>query len=148
MKFLIHCVEDLHQPLHSIENDHDRGGNDVHVATENGRPTSLHGIWDTTIIQAQGKDEETYAAELIADLKAHPLPASEEDVNVVRWVEQAHAAAVQAVYRYPGFTAGETPSSPVMLDAAYRANALTVISHQLELAGIHLAAILNATLGK
>jgi len=146
LKFLIHGVEDLHQPLHSIENDHDRGGNDVHVATDSGRLTNLHAIWDGTIIQAQGQDEETYASALIADLEAHPVPASEQAVNVVQWVEQAHAAAVEAVYRYPGFAAGQTPSSPVVLDAAHRARALKVINRQLQLAGVHLAAILNATL--
>jgi len=42
LKYLVHFVGDVHQPLHA-SNDHDRGGNDVEV-TFMGVPTNLHAV--------------------------------------------------------------------------------------------------------
>src|SRR5580692_10642005 len=44
LKFLIHFVGDLHQPLHCADN-HDRGGNEVKVILGR-RSTNLHAVWD------------------------------------------------------------------------------------------------------
>jgi hypothetical protein len=58
LRFIIHFVGDLHQPLHAITNG-DRGGNCVAVALpgepvrklENHNVTpNLHGVWDTDLI--------------------------------------------------------------------------------------------------
>ena len=59
LKFLIHFVGDLHQPLHAIDN-HDRGGNDVSVNAlrgEEGRATNLHAAWDTGLINLSTETE-------------------------------------------------------------------------------------------
>ena len=60
LRFLIHFVGDIHQPLHAITNN-DQGGNCVPVAyfddlpqlrnpqTESYAP-NLHGVWDTNIL--------------------------------------------------------------------------------------------------
>ena len=68
LKFLIHFVGDLHQPLHAIDN-HDKGGNDVHVTIGGRRTTNLHSVWDSVIINSRGRGEEAYANFLIEDLK-------------------------------------------------------------------------------
>ena len=48
LKFLVHFVGDVHQPLHTADrNDH--GGNDVQV-TFFGQPMKLHAVWDTGLI--------------------------------------------------------------------------------------------------
>ena len=44
LRFLIHLVGDLHQPLHAADNG-DRGGNQVHVLSRR-RNTNLHAVWD------------------------------------------------------------------------------------------------------
>jgi nuclease S1 len=46
----MHFVGDLHQPLHAVERDHDKGGNDVEV-TFFGQKTSLHSPWNVGLIQ-------------------------------------------------------------------------------------------------
>ena len=51
VKFLVHLVGDLHQPLH-VGNGTDRGGNDVNVKWF-GKSTKLHAIWDTELIDHQ-----------------------------------------------------------------------------------------------
>lgn len=48
MKFVIHFVGDIHQPLH--DEAIDVGGNDIDV-TYDGESTNLHHIWDTEIVE-------------------------------------------------------------------------------------------------
>ena len=49
LKFLVHLVGDLHQPLH-VGNGEDRGGNDKKLKWF-GEETNLHSIWDSQIDQ-------------------------------------------------------------------------------------------------
>lgn len=48
LKFLIHFIGDVHQPLH-VENI-ERGGNGINVIFD-GANTNLHSVWDSSIIQ-------------------------------------------------------------------------------------------------
>ncbi|GFF25187.1 hypothetical protein IFM46972_01317 [Aspergillus udagawae] len=49
LKFLIHFLGDIHQPLHAEALE--RGGNEIHVCFDKhcGKKENLHGIWDTEI---------------------------------------------------------------------------------------------------
>jgi len=146
LKFLVHFVGDVHQPLHTIDH-HDRGGNDVRLAAlrgDEGRATNLHAAWDTGLINLSAETEAARADRLLGVLKARP---SEAQLNVVSWAEQGHDLAVRVVYRYPGFSPAGPPADPVVLDEAYRARAADTIDAQLALAGSRLAALLNAVLG-
>ncbi|MDQ4122364.1 MAG: S1/P1 nuclease [Acidobacteriota bacterium] len=51
LKFLIHLVGDLHQPLHVGGKD-DSGGNDVKLQWFN-QPSNLHRVWDSDMIDAK-----------------------------------------------------------------------------------------------
>lgn len=42
LKFIVHLVADVHQPLHCAD-DGDRGGNDIRVSLS-GRRTNLHAV--------------------------------------------------------------------------------------------------------
>jgi S1/P1 Nuclease len=44
LKFVLHLVGDLHQPLHAAD-DHDAGGNRKRVVAEGFRPGNLHHFW-------------------------------------------------------------------------------------------------------
>lgn len=52
LRFIIHIVGDLHQPLH-VGRPGDRGGNAVRVKWF-GRDTNLHTVWDTDIVDGIG----------------------------------------------------------------------------------------------
>lgn len=69
MKFVIHFIGDLHQPLH--DEALDVGGNDINV-TYYGEHTNLHHIWDTEIVEqlADGADAEHFARNLTASIQA------------------------------------------------------------------------------
>ena len=62
LKFVIHFVADLHQPLH-CKDDGDKGGNARHVIFD-GHPDNLHWVWDTGLLQHITRDPEALAAEL------------------------------------------------------------------------------------
>lgn len=51
LRFIVHIIGDLHQPLH-VGNGTDRGGNDRKV-TFGREETNLHAVWDTTLIERE-----------------------------------------------------------------------------------------------
>src|SRR5690606_16096423 len=60
LRFLVHFIVDVHQPLH-VGRESDRGGNEIDVVYR-GRTTNLHRFWDTDVIRLDGLDEDEYAA--------------------------------------------------------------------------------------
>lgn len=59
LKFIVHLIGDLHQPLH-VGNGLDRGGNDVRLKWFN-ESTNLHSIWDSKLIDFQKLSYSEYA---------------------------------------------------------------------------------------
>ncbi len=134
LRFVVHLVADLHQPLHCAD-DHDHGGNDVAV-TLLGEPTNLHAVWDSGLLAAAGHGERATARRVTAWLAAHagePLGAG----TTVDWALEAHRAAVAHAYAIP---------RSHRLGRAYVAANLPVVDRQLALAAARLAAVLNADL--
>jgi hypothetical protein len=62
LRFLIHCVEDMHQPCH-VGDNHDRGGNDTQVRFFE-RGTNLHSLWGTDMFERFSKSEDEWLKEL------------------------------------------------------------------------------------
>ena len=69
LRFIIHIVGDLHQPLHN-GSPGDRGGNEVKVKWF-GRDTNLHAVWDSVLID----DMDLSFTELTDRLNRHTSPA-------------------------------------------------------------------------
>jgi hypothetical protein len=133
LKFVVHLVGDLHQPLHASDND-DRGGNEIHIRFR-GRRTNLHAVWDTAILlPAVNGDERSYALHL--DRQIMPTEAATWQTGTPeQWANESHDIAVKLIYcklAHSGTLSGD-----------YGRVALPVIDQQLEKAGIRLAAILN-----
>lgn len=146
LKYLIHFVGDVHQPLHAIDN-HDRGGNDVRIAAlrgDEGRATNLHACWDTGLINLSDETEAARADRLRASLRAQPADVK---LDVISWAEHSHDLAETVAYRYPGFSRSGPPADLVTLDQPYRDAAMKTIDQQLAIAGARLAAMLNDILG-
>jgi hypothetical protein len=62
LRFLIHCVEDMHMPMHVGEN-HDKGGNQTQVRFFD-KGTNMHSLWDTGMITRVSGREDFWLAEL------------------------------------------------------------------------------------
>lgn len=60
LRFIIHIVGDVHQPLHA-GNGTDSGGNDVKVRWF-GQETNLHSVWDSRMIEGQDLSYTEYTA--------------------------------------------------------------------------------------
>ena len=77
LKFLVHLIGDIHQPLH-VGNGKDRGGNSVKVKWFN-EPTNLHAVWDTKIIQGQNLSYTEYANFLLTGAEISLLKKWKKD---------------------------------------------------------------------
>lgn len=62
VKFIVHLVGDIHQPLH-VGRAEDRGGNNIDVIFFD-RPMNLHALWDTGMIEHQHLGVKEYAVKL------------------------------------------------------------------------------------
>ncbi len=146
LRFVIHFVGDLHQPLHAID-DHDEGGNDVHVNLADQRPRaaghelSLHAAWDSTLLSEQSRGEAAYLRFLLNDIAARrPDPGR---VDFAGWADESHGVAMDVAYAYPGFSPSGPTNSVIQLSRAYQRRSLAAIDHQIELAGLRLAVVLD-----
>jgi hypothetical protein len=144
LKFLLHFVGDLHQPLHSADN-HDQGGNLVKVTVDGFTHNSkdvLHHYWDTPFVDAIGSPPTTLATKLLM----HIAPAQAESWSAGTpddWAMEAFAIARQDAYGNPPLS----KTKPQHLRTAYVTKAEKDIALQLSKAGVRLASILNKALG-
>ena len=138
LRFLIHFVGDIHQPLHCADN-HDRGGNDVLVQV-GGQATNLHAVWDRNVVEALGRNPDAVASRLEARLTPREV-ANWQRGSAAAWATEGFRIAKQAIY--PRVGNGGRTDVPVLLGADYAWKMSPLAATQLEKAGVRLAAILN-----
>jgi hypothetical protein len=152
LKWVVHLVGDLHQPLHAADND-DRGGNSVQVALAGVRTRgreSLHRAWDndfvTLALHARNRQRPPTDIDALAG-EARTLVGEAGQGNPDNWVSESNNLARNVAYRYPGFVCGGPPLGIVVLDAGYVQEAAALVRERLLLAGARLANLLNQSLG-
>ena len=134
LKYVVHLVGDVHQPLHAGYAD-DKGGNRYQVQFS-GRGTNLHSMWDSGLIKALNESPVVLAARLSKERvktstgrttnKFDPVQAAEESCRIVG---------------KEGFYPGRT------VNRDYVAKYQTILEEQLVIAGTRLASVLNQVLG-
>jgi hypothetical protein len=134
LRFLIHFVADVHQPLHAADR-HDKGGNDVKVRWH-GKRLSLHQIWDQDVVTALGNDSGRIAAE--SDSYFSPQQKRQMGGGTAAdWANEGFALAGREIYaRLPD-------QGRVRLPDDYARRESGVARLQLVKAGLRLAALLN-----
>ena len=144
LRFLIHFAGDIHQPLHTIDND-DRGGNDIRVRLGRGRnPASLHQVWDTRIVTAlPGHDAGLLAGQVAA---AFPAGARQSWRNgaPADWANESFRLAQREIYA--GLEKARPGGPPLLLPRDYAERKEAVIRAQLARAGARLGWQLNTAL--
>jgi len=146
LRFIVHLVGDLHQPLH-VGKCCDKGGNDVKVAWF-GKPTNLHAAWDSAIVD----DEQLSFTELAAKLERHI--SSEDvvnwwDINPRDWISESAQYREQIYANIPPpakpkdrkLKKGERPLPDLSYGYVYKFT--PVMELRLSQAGVRLAAYLN-----
>lgn len=125
LKYLVHFVADVHQPLHAGYAD-DKGGNMYQVRAF-GRGTNLHALWDTGLIGEVGLGSDTWIKKSLRN----PVPAVALNLSSVNAAQES----CQIVAR-----TGFYPERKLVdyIDAY-----APVLETRLQLAGSRLAGILN-----
>ena len=132
LRFIIHIIGDLHQPLH-VGNGTDRGGNDVKVSWF-GEPSNLHSVWDSGMIDRQGLSFTEYTERLEQRLTAEQTIAW-WDARPQAWMAES---ATLRDGLYPA--AGE---QPVSLGYTYQYQHLPAVEARLLQSGVRIAAYLD-----
>ena len=131
LKYLIHMVGDLHQPLHTGREE-DWGGNKIQVNFKGRKGaenwTNLHDLWDAGIIDDYKMSYTEYATKLM-DIKKLDFPQG----NALEWSKESHSF-VPKIYE-------TTAGSYLSYDYVYEV--LPIIDQRLFQAGIRLSTILN-----
>ena len=145
LKYLLHFVGDVHQPLHASDHE-DRGGNCVRIALGGLRTSNLHSFWDTGVLEPLGADPQAAAATLSARITPAQARAWSTG-DAASWARESYGVARTVAYTL-GTPAGcGQDAAPVPLPPGYAERALAAAEVQLERAGVRLAVLLNRQLG-
>jgi hypothetical protein len=137
--FLIHFIEDVHQPLHVGDNN-DRGGNDTQVQFL-GEGTNLHKLWDSDLIRRVGGNDQAWMARLEREITPETVKEWSKG-SVDDWAEESFQAA-KVAYRSLDDAPKLIPRG-YKLDDAYLKRAEPILKQQMARAAVRLANELNA----
>jgi hypothetical protein len=141
LRFLIHFVGDLHQPLHAADNG-DRGGNQVHVLLRR-RRTNIHAVWDVDVVRALGRSPEEISVRL--EYEMTPQQQREWSLGTPEgWIMESHRLARMEIYSR--ITGQGGTDGQIVLPTDYARQEAPFAAQQLEKASVRLAAVLNAVL--
>ncbi len=170
LRYVIHFVGDLHQPLHTITNS-DEGGNCVPLKYLRRSPhehfhsfwPNLHSIWDTAIPErdAEGADAAEYADILDAQFAGDIEGWQKAGIHIDDWVWEGYDLAESVAYgdltpkiAIERNVAVHSCSDDnnigermlqlhVVADEAYQEKAAAAAEKRIEEGGVRLAMILN-----
>jgi len=129
LRFIVHIVGDLHQPLH-VGNGTDRGGNDVKVTWFRDE-TNLHSVWDSKMIDHMQYSYTEYAQQIQLSLTPEQKNAMLNS-SIIAFINESRSFHSQ-VY--------DIGDGKLYYEYVYKNQAL--MEDRLLKAGYHLAAILN-----
>lgn len=130
LKFLVHLVGDLHQPMHTGRSE-DSGGNGIKVKLMR-KESNLHGLWDSGLIDYAGM---TYneLAKSCDNVSAQESKQWQKD-DVVKWTYESYELSKQLYEE-----AAQNPE----FDYSYYPKHADIVKKRIAQAGLRLAGILN-----
>jgi hypothetical protein len=128
VKFLVHLVGDIHQPLH-VGRREDQGGNTIQVQWF-GAPSNLHKVWDEQLIEAEKLSFSEFAG-FLAPPTAAEIATWQQSI-VLDWVREAMSLRPQV------YDIGDG-----QLSYAYIFKQMPTVKERLLRAGVRLAGLLN-----
>jgi hypothetical protein len=162
LRYVIHLVADLHQPLHVADNN-DRGGNCVPLLFgANPETTNLHSLWDFGILEsfllARRLTQDDFAGQLDSRYRDNFREWGIKNLDLDRWVWEVHEVAGRITYGElrprvplePSNTAGDCAAESakvralnIVIGKTYTQTAMESIEPLLARAGYRLAGLLN-----
>jgi nuclease S1 len=144
LKFLVHLIGDLHQPLHALGVE--RGGNGIRVSVfgsstcsyDSGDtyPCNLHGVWDTSLIAHRRLSDRQYLAEL------------ERRITDRRWSTNDSGSPAEWAMESLALANGALLPAGGSVDEAYFRAHIGVVEDRLAIGGLRLAAWVNRSLAE
>ena len=134
VRFLVHLVGDLHQPLH-VGTGEDRGGNDFTVVWF-GEASNLHRVWDSGMI-----DQKQLSFTELARFAMAPAT----DAQIADWQADAPEAWAQESMALREQVYDVHQDREMGYDYSYRN--FDTVQRRLLQAGVRLAAVFNAIYG-
>jgi len=158
LKFVVHFVGDIHQPLH-VGWTTDRGGNTIHVELKFGHFTNtenLHAVWDEYMIYNEmdanfSGNHTLWAENSIIEIKTGTFqgevvkswldcPSGEAYPCSTSWAEESIGFACKNAYRYKN---GNLIKSGDTLYEDYYEKNINIVENRIARAGYRLAQTLN-----
>ena len=139
LKWVLHFVGDLHQPLHAGRPG-DRGGNSVAVDffgdRGNGeRRNNLHSVWDSQMLRRASLRWPEGSDHLVTQIQQDEAQ-SWETMNVTEWANESYRIDEEFVY-------GKLDAAGRIRNAYYRP-ALGIAETQIMKGGVRLAHLINS----
>ncbi len=130
LKFLVHLIGDLHQPLH-VGRKEDKGGNDIKILWHY-KKSNLHRVWDSDMIEFYNMSY----TELSGNTKnlSNAQIESIAKGSVLDWTYESQALA-KKIYK--------SAKQDEKLSYRYSYDHFDLVRSQLQKSGIRLAKILN-----
>lgn len=134
LKFLVHLVGDLHQPMH-VGRAEDKGGNDIKVKWFY-KSSNLHRVWDSDMIESWNMS--------YTELAVNAKKISNQQVSTIKqgdlmdWAYESQELS-KKVYK--------SVKSEDKLGYNYSYENFSTVRSQLQKAGIRLAKVLNEIYG-
>lgn len=132
LKYIVHFVGDLHQPMH-VSREEDKGGNTIQLNYD-GNGTNLHALWDSKLIDHPG-----LTVEQMAEQYDHATPAQIKQWQsdpLIQWLWESYQASSKL------YAEVDAMKSRAIDDSYYPAH-IGIVQDRIEKAGIRLAGVLN-----
>jgi nuclease S1 len=141
LRFYVHFIQDLHQPMH-VADRNDRGGNNLQLRYGRYDNTNLHQVWDSGLLYQGFRNE----GELVRQMEhlahqpesGHWLKGSIED-----WANESLEVGRRA-YLMPG--TNRTLRTGDSLGREYERANLPLVTDRVARSGVRLASLLNEVL--
>ena len=131
LKFMVHMIGDLHQPLHAGKRD-DLGGNRVSVHWfRSVEATNLHTVWDDLLIEQEKLSFTEWTRFL-----DHPTAAEVKD-----WQATSYAGWMEESFKLRDRCYDFKPELPLSYEYVYKS--MPIVKQRLLQAGVRLAGTLN-----
>ena len=145
LKFIIHLIADVHQPLHAADH-HDRGGNCILLTSTpaQAQAPNLHAYWDIDVVAQLGRTPAEIADKLDARLNVYQMKSWGQG-TAASWAMESFDIGRRDAYALPSLPTCQSGGS-VSLPADYAARAQEDATIQLLKAAVRMATVLNEAL--
>ncbi len=130
LRFIVHLIGDLHQPLH-VGNGTDRGGNDVKVEFFR-EESNLHRVWDSGMIDKERLSFTEWTNWLGKDISEQDVKDWQQTDPLV-WMQESQDLRM-GIYPDDGVTE---------LSSTYKFQHIPTVKHRLKQGGVRIAHYLN-----